>query len=90
MEELATIAIDGVKSEISSTNSRDTNRKALYRKLRSRKYKCIAYAFASFASTLLILWLAFLTKFTRHLLDQLQVNSTGLNTFTHSAVTNQE
>ena len=60
--------------EISSTSSKEQNQKAFYKKLRSRKYKCILSVVMTSISFFIIIWLALLTRGSLLLLQKLNLD----------------
>ena len=60
--------------EISSTSSKEQNQRAFYKKLRSRKYKCILSVVMTGISFFIIIWLALLVRGIMLLLQELNLD----------------
>jgi len=86
MEEFSSILRDGHTSEIKSTNSKETNRNALFKKLRSGKYKCVVTAATAIFSCLTIIWIGLLVKGTQHILSQLNIDLSRWNIYMEKAM----
>lgn len=61
-------------SEISSSASKEGNKKAFERKIQSRKYKCLTHVILSTFGVLLIVWLTILAKGLQYVVTKLDLD----------------
>lgn len=64
--------------EISSTSSSSENRSAFYKKLRSRKYKCILTVMMITFSFVIVMWLAVLAKASLVVFEAMELDRDAL------------
>lgn len=73
MEEFSAILRDQ-SSDIKSTNSKETNKNVLRRKLRSGRYKLIAMLATGLFACMSVILAGILVKGTQHILSQLNID----------------
>lgn len=86
MEEFSTILQGTDTSEIKSTNSKEENKKALFKKLRSGRYKCIVTAITTILTCMSVIWVGILVKGTQHIISQLNIDLSAWNIYMKKAM----